>query len=265
MPFNVVRSATQSPSSRPALPRASSNTSGLRFCGMRLEPVLKASDSVTKAYSPLAYVISSTPRRERCVPISAIANSTSATKSRSPVASSALAEIARKPSASFSSTRSTGKPEPASAPDPSGISDVRRRALAVRVAGQDCVEPAFRFGNERATQCGDRGVQLVDRAQRPEAQVRGDLVVAGAARVQLSGDRADLGVEQALDEGVHVFIRRADRGAVGELVGDAIETADELRFFTGSHDAGVTERVHPRLARGDILRPEPMIDGKAAV
>ena len=141
----------------------------------------------------------------------------------------------------------------------------RLRALAVGVTGQDRVEPVFRFGHERAPQGGDRGVQLVDRAQRPEAQVRGDLVVTGAARVQLSGDRADLGVEQALDEGVHVFIRRADRGAIGELVGDAIETAEELRFFTGSHDAGVTERVHPRLARGDILRPEPVIDGKAAV
>ena len=83
--------------------------------------------------------------------------------------------------------------------------------------------------------------------------------------MQLSRDRANLGVEQALDEGVHVFIGRADRGAVGEFVGDAIEAAEELRFFTGSHHAGVTEGVHPRLARGDILRPEPMIDGKTAV
>jgi len=83
--------------------------------------------------------------------------------------------------------------------------------------------------------------------------------------VELSRDRADLGVEQALDQGVHVLIGRADRGAVGELVGDAIETAEELRFFTGSHNAGVTQGVHPGLAGGDILRPETMVDRETAV
>src|SRR5688572_31074622 len=40
-----------------------------------------------RSYSPLAYVISSAPSRERCVPVIATANSTSATKSRSPVRS----------------------------------------------------------------------------------------------------------------------------------------------------------------------------------
>ena len=83
--------------------------------------------------------------------------------------------------------------------------------------------------------------------------------------MELAGDGADFGVEQPLDQRVDVFIGRADRGAVGELVGDAIETAEELRFFSRSHNSGPRERVNPRFARGDVLRPKTMVDREAAV
>src|SRR6185503_6206158 len=112
---------------------------------------------------------------------------------------------------------------------------------------------------------GDGRVQLVDRVQRPQAQIGGDLVVARAARVELTGQGADFGVQQSLDERMHVFVRCADRGAVGQFVGDAVEAVEQLRFFAGAQNAGAAERVPPRLAREDILGPEAVIDGKGAV
>ena len=43
----------------------------------------------------------------------------------------------------------------------------RLRALAVRIAGQDRVQPVLRFGDEGAAERGDSSVELVDRVQRP--------------------------------------------------------------------------------------------------
>src|SRR5437870_3477325 len=88
--------------------------------------------ALPERHSGLAYWTSSAPRRDRWVPTSAMSKSTSATKSRSPVTSSALADTARNPRASLSSTRSTTKPDPAIAPEPSGSSATRRRASASR-------------------------------------------------------------------------------------------------------------------------------------
>ena len=50
--------------------------------------------------------------------------------------------------------------------------------------------------------------------------------------MQLPGDRADLGIQQTLDQRVDVFVRRAHGRAIGELIGDAIETVEELRLFS---------------------------------
>jgi len=83
--------------------------------------------------------------------------------------------------------------------------------------------------------------------------------------VQLAGNRTHLGVEQPLDEGVHVFVRRADGGSIGELVGNAIEAREQLRLFRGRHHTRAAQRVHPRFASEDVLWPEAMIDGKGAV
>src|SRR6266550_1083666 len=197
--------------------------------------------------------MSSAPRRDKCVPTSAIANSTSATKSRSPVASSAFGETLavadERPRVRQQHVR------PAH----------RLGALAVGVAGENRVEPIFRFGDERAAEGGDGGVELVDSIDGPESQVRGDLVVARAAGMELPRHRTDFRVEQPLDERVHVFIGSAGGGAVSELVGDAVESFEQLRFFRGGQDARAAQRVYPRLAGGDVLRPETMIDGEAAV
>src|SRR6266508_1607809 len=112
--------------------------------------------------------MSSEPRRDKCVPTSAITNSTSATKSR-------LAVADERPRVRQQHVR------PAH----------RLGALAVGVAGENRVEPIFRLGDERAAEGGDGGVELVDSIDGPETQVRGDLVVARPAGVQLPGHRTD--------------------------------------------------------------------------
>ena len=50
---------------RPALPRINSMASGLRFCGIRLEPVDTASEKRRNAASWLAKKIQSSARRDR--------------------------------------------------------------------------------------------------------------------------------------------------------------------------------------------------------
>ena len=83
--------------------------------------------------------------------------------------------------------------------------------------------------------------------------------------MQFARESTNLLVEQSLDEGMDVLVRCADRGTVGELIGDAIEAGKQLRLFMGSDDPCATEGVHPRFARGDVLWPEAMIDGEAAI
>ena len=46
-PFSVTSSPVSPPTRRPAFPRSNSAASGFFFCGIRLEPVLYASASVT--------------------------------------------------------------------------------------------------------------------------------------------------------------------------------------------------------------------------
>src|SRR6266571_4449831 len=257
-PFRVVSNATRSPSSRPDFARASSKISGLRFCGSRLEPVLKSSDSRTKPNSALVYNTISAARRERWMPTRVRANKTSATKSRSPVASRAFAETERKPSASFRSTRSTANPDPARAPDPSGSSATRRRASARRWRSRTS-------GHACAPERGEVRVELVDRPQGPEPQVGGHLVVARPASVQLAGYGTVLRIQQSLHQGVHVLVRGTHGGTIGEPLRHTVEALEQLGLLAGGEHSDPAEGVDPGLARGDVLGPEPVVHRQAAI
>ena len=79
-------------------------------------------------------------------------------------------------------------------------------ALAMGVTGKNRVDPVFRFSDECLAEGGDAGIEVIDRVERPQSQVGRDLIVARAAGVQLAGETTDLVVEQALHEGVHVFV-----------------------------------------------------------
>ncbi len=55
------------PTMRPVLARTSSAASGLRFCGMIEEPVVKRSDSLTKPNCGVVQITISSAKRERCM------------------------------------------------------------------------------------------------------------------------------------------------------------------------------------------------------
>ncbi len=117
---------------RPALARTSSAASGLRFCGMIEEPVVKRSESETRPTRGEHQITISSAKRDRCTAVIAAADNVSSTKSRSETASSEFAIGRSKPSASAVMSRSTGNAVPASAAAPSGDSFSRLRASAKR-------------------------------------------------------------------------------------------------------------------------------------
>src|SRR2546430_14158281 len=99
------------------------------------------------------------------------------------------------------------------------------------VAREDRVDTLPRTRHEGAAERRQVRVELVDRAEGPETEVRRHLVVARAAGVELPRHGADLFVEQPLDQRVNVLIGGADRGAVRQPLGHAIQSVQELRLF----------------------------------
>ena len=125
-PFKHRSTAVRLPIKRPDLPRASSAMSGFRFCGMIEDPVAKASSSFAQPNSCDVHSTTSSPRRERWMPIIAVANKNSATKSRSLTASIEFAHGSIEAELAAVACGSSGSDEPASAPAPSGEYAVRR-------------------------------------------------------------------------------------------------------------------------------------------
>ena len=117
---------------RPVFARTSSAASGLRFCGMIEEPVVKRSESETRPTSGEHQITISSAKRDRCTAVIAAADNVSSTKSRSETASSEFAIGRSKPSAFAVMSRSTGNAVPASAAAPSGDWFARLRASANR-------------------------------------------------------------------------------------------------------------------------------------
>ena len=117
---------------RPALARTSSAASGLRFCGMIDEPVVKRSDSEIRPTSGEHQMTISSAKRDRCTAVIAAAERVSSAKSRSDTASIELAIGPSKPSAFAVALRSMGKAVPASAAAPSGEWFNRLRASRKR-------------------------------------------------------------------------------------------------------------------------------------
>ena len=113
---------------RPVLARTSSAASGLRFCGMIEEPVVKRSESVTKPNCGVAQITISSAKRERCTAQIDAAASDSSAKSRS---DDGVERVRRRPvEAERLRGRArgrSGKAVPASAAAPSGHSFSRLR------------------------------------------------------------------------------------------------------------------------------------------
>ena len=108
---------------RGAFARSSSAASGFFFCGIRLEPDEKSSAGSQKPNSWLDHRTSSDPSRERLA-----------------TASIEFGDGVSNPRRFAVARRSSSNPEPASAPDPKGISPAPSRAAAKRAASRFSIQ-----------------------------------------------------------------------------------------------------------------------------
>ena len=236
----------------------------------------------------------SSASRERWIASIESVNSSSATKSRSLTASMLLGESCAKPRLPWRSTRETGNAQPATAPEPSGSTAAARPAAARRArsrsSGQKCesIQCAAETGCARCMcvyagmstfagasdsacasitllQLAHGAVEHAARVHRPEARGGRDLIVAAATRVQLGGDVADLFVQQAIDEGVHVFVGGDGLLAGAKTIGDGVEPVLERETFFDGDDAGAPERDRPCFGEPDVEGPETEVDADGAV
>src|SRR5262249_27884982 len=210
-PFITISSASSAPMMRPVLARTSSAASGLRFCGMMEEPVVKRSESDMRPTSGEHQITISSAKRDRCTAVMAAAASVSSTKSRSETASSEFAIRAAKPRALAVMARAIGK---AGAAGGCGAARRKVRALAriresaavasghlhigkemmaeghglgdlqmgeARHHGRCVFERLFR---ECALVGGERRIDGIDRRPDPQSEIGGDLVVARSRGMQ---------------------------------------------------------------------------------
>ncbi len=80
------------------------------------------------------------------------------------------------------------------------------RTTHVRVRGHERIPRALRLIEQHADQRHDRPLQGGNLALQIQAQVDGNLLVAGPTGVQPASSVADPLDQLALDEGVHIFI-----------------------------------------------------------
>ena len=195
--------------------------------------------------------------------------------SREPTASMLFAVGPSKPSARAVRSRSRGRVEPASAPEPSGqrarrarrsakrrrvpgeelderepvVGEPHRlRALEVRVAREQRVDVLARAQGERALEPDEPALGGGRRVPQVEGEVGRDLVVAAAPRVEAPRDRADQVAEPRLDVHVDVLEARVvGEAALLDLRGDPLEAGDQGGGVGRGQDARGAE--HARRGR----------------
>ena len=137
----------------------------------------------------------------------------------------------------------------------------RLRRLQMGEARHDHGGAVQRTGGERALQLGDLGQDRVDRVAHPEAEIDGDLVVAGARGVQPPGRRADDLGEAAFDVHMDVFERARERKRSRlDFAFDLSETPGDRLGVGGFDDALAGEHGEMGLGAGDILGGELAVE-----
>src|SRR5262249_981831 len=103
--------------------------------------------------------------------------------------------------------------------------------------------------------------EMINGVAHPELYIRGDLIIAAASGVQLAAD-----VGQALDESmfdvrVDVFQLAGERKlATRDFAGDVIQRGDNPLRLVGTQEADFGEHPRVRLAGGDVVAIQPLID-----
>ncbi len=131
------------------------------------------------------------------------------------------------------------------------------RGLDVGRAGQDRLALALREIDEGDLERHEPRIEAVDRPSRPEAQVRGDLVVARPARVELAADRPDPLGQQRLEVEVDVLQARVPGDRPGLDVGaQGDQPALERRDLVVGEQPGPPEAAHVRDRARDVVERE---------
>ena len=140
----------------------------------------------------------------------------------------------------------------------------RLGVLEVRVAGHHDVEVLLGSVEQDAAQRHVAGDQVVAEVLGEQADVGGDLVVAGAARVEARAGGADVAREGALDGHVDVLVVDVpDEGAVRDLAGDALEARIDGGLVVGRDDALLGEHARVGAAARDVLGGHGPVDLEA--
>ena len=182
----------KAPAMRPTLARHSSAASGLRFCGMIDEPVVKRSDSRTKPNCGVIQITISSASRDRCMAEIDAAASVSSAKSRSETPSSELAVGRSKPSAAavacaIDRERRAGqrrRAERALVEPRAGIGEAAAVAAEHLDVGQQMVAEGHRLGRlqVREARHHDVGVRLGLGGERPLQLLRAPVELVDASR-----------------------------------------------------------------------------------
>ena len=276
---------------RAVLPRVSSSTSGLIFCGMIDEPVQNACGSRRKPNSTVDHRIHSSAQVLRCSAIEGqgereFDGEVAVARRIEAVGDDALEAQRRGDVAAVDGDRRAGQRgraerqlihAAAAIGQPLAVAleffgvgqpvvggQHRLGPLQVRVARQDHAGVAVAAADERPLHVGEQAVGAVDRVADPQPQVGRHLVVAAAAGVQLAADVAEPVDEGPLDVHVDVFqLLAEDERAGGDLGADLLQAGDDLVGLVGGEhaDRGQHPGVGDRAA--DVVGVEAAVEADA--
>jgi len=103
----------------------------------------------------------------------------------------------------------------------------RNRALQVRVARHHRGLQLSGTIDDDLLQLTNRRIDPLARVHGPQPGRRGDLIVPAASRVEFRRDVANLFMQQAIDERVHVLVAGQRRLAAVQAIRDGIEPSLE--------------------------------------
>src|SRR5207247_2423468 len=101
-------------------------------------------------------------------------------------------------------------------------------------------------------------IKAVDFIAHPELDVRHDLVVAAACRMELAADIAEAFDQCPFDMGVDVFkLDRKGKLAAFDLAGNRAQRCDDLGRLLSGQETDVREHAGVRLAGAQVLTVKP--------
>ena len=140
----------------------------------------------------------------------------------------------------------------------------RLRFLHVRVAGHDHAKVVRGHLVKRAAQVEYQVHEALAKLLAVQMRIRGDLIIATAARVQAPARSTDVLGQVTLDGHVDVLVVDVELElAVLDLLGDTVEPCVDSLYVFLWDDALAAEHGAMGLRAGDVGLPHALVDGQA--